>query len=83
VSLNLGVQKHIVIPDQAVVRQVGTNDRYVFVYDNGVVRKIKIELGQMLKGNYEILTKDVNDGDQVVVAGWSKLIDGSKVNVLK
>jgi RND family efflux transporter MFP subunit len=81
VTLNLGSKKSIVVPDVAVQKQAGANDKYIFTVENGVAEYHKIELGQRLENNYEILS-GINDGDVVVTAGQSRLIDGSPVIVL-
>jgi len=82
VTLNLGTGQSIVIPDAAVQKQAGANDKYVFVIENGTARYQKVELGQRLGDNYEILS-GINVGDVIVTAGHSRLIDGTKVEIIK
>jgi multidrug efflux pump subunit AcrA (membrane-fusion protein) len=40
-----------------------------------------VELGQRLGENYEIL-EGLNEGDEVVIAGHSRLIDGTAVEII-
>jgi RND family efflux transporter MFP subunit len=82
VSVNFGTMKRVIVPDLAVVRQLGTNDRYVFVYENGIVHKVKVLLGRQVGKNIEVLD-GLEEGDQVVVAGMAKLLDQSKVVVVE
>ena len=82
VTLNLGTGQSIVIPDAAVQKQAGANDKYVFVIENGIARYRKVELGQRLGDNYEILS-GINNGDTVVTAGQTRLIDGTAVEIIK
>jgi RND family efflux transporter MFP subunit len=82
VSLNFGVKESIVIPDAAVQKQSGANDKYVYVIENGVARYRKVELGQRLENNYEVLS-GLDDGDIVVIAGQTRLIDGTNVEIIK
>ena len=82
VTLNFGTEQSIVIPDAAVQKQTGANDKYVYVVDSGITRYRKVELGQHFGDNYEILS-GVNAGDVVVTAGQSRLIDGSEVEIIK
>jgi multidrug efflux pump subunit AcrA (membrane-fusion protein) len=71
------------MPDMAVIKQSGVNDRYVFVLNNDqTVSYTKVTLGQRLGSSYEILS-GLNNGDQVVTAGMSRLIDGTKVTVVE
>jgi multidrug efflux pump subunit AcrA (membrane-fusion protein) len=82
VNMGFGAMKRVVAPDLAVVRQVGTNDRYVFVYENGTVHKVKVQLGILIGKNVEVLG-GLNEGDKVVVAGMSRLLDQSRVRIVE
>ena len=82
VSFNFGNAEHIVVPDIAVIRQSGINDRFVYVLNaNNTVSYTKVVLGQRLGNSYEILS-GLNDGDRVVTAGISRLVDGTVVTVV-
>jgi RND family efflux transporter MFP subunit len=81
VSLNLGTEESIVVPDAAIQRQPGANDKYVFIVENGVAKYRKVNLGQHLGDYYEILS-GVNPGDAVVTAGQTRLIDGTTVEII-
>ncbi|MDR2510894.1 MAG: efflux RND transporter periplasmic adaptor subunit [Bacteroidales bacterium] len=83
VTLNFGTQKHIVVDDMAIVRQVGTGDRYLYVEKNGVVSKLKVFVGRQLNKQVEILSDNIQNGDNIIIAGQTKLIDGSAVIVKK
>ena len=82
VTLNFGTGKSIVVPDMAVQKQTGSNDRYIFTVENGVAKYNKVELGQRLSDSYEILS-GLNAGDIVVTAGQTRLIDGTEVEIIK
>lgn len=79
-KVELGAKKRVVVPDKAVIKQQGTNDKYIFVLDGDTVNYVKIELGRRVGTNYEILS-GVEAGQKVVVAGMNSLIDNSKVKV--
>ena len=81
VTLNFGTGKSIVVPDAAVQKQAGSNDRYAFVVENGIAKYRKVELGQRLDQNFEILS-GLNAGDIVVTAGQNRLIDGTPVEII-
>ena len=83
-KVNFGIKNHVLIPDEALVKQIGAGDRYVYVYDakSQTVSYHKVYLGQHIGKNYEIYG-GVNNGDQVVVAGQSRLANGKKVKVVK
>lgn len=82
VTLSFGVLDHVVVPDQAIVKQIGSGERFVFVYKDGKVSYNKVELGRRLGSEYE-LKSGVENGDQVVIAGQARLIDGAEVEIDK
>lgn len=83
-TINFGSQQHVLIPDEALVKQIGAGDRYVYVYDSSkqTVSYNKIELGKHIGKTYEIFS-GVAEGQQVVVAGQARLANGVKVKVVK
>lgn len=81
VKINFGTENRVVVPDQAVVKQVGSGSRFVYVYNEGTVEFVEVELGQRLEGEYELLS-GVSSGSQVVVAGQTRLTDGAAVEVV-
>ena len=81
-TVNFGDATHVLVPDQALVKQIGAGDRYVYVYKDGKVSYNKVELGRHLDDNYEILS-GVNAGDDVVIAGQTRLANDREVEVVK
>ena len=81
-TLNFGTADHVVVPDLAIVKQAGSGDRYVYVYDNGKVTYNKVELGRRMRAEYELIS-GVPDNSQVVIAGQARLINGAEVEVEK
>lgn len=81
-TLNFGTENHVVVPDEALVKQVGAGDRYVYIYKDGKVKYQKVELGKHFGKDYEIL-EGVNPGDKIVIAGMSHLANGIEVEVEK
>ncbi len=83
VTLNLGKADRVVVPDKAVVKQQGSGNQYVYVYNSdGTVSYNQVQLGQRLGSEYELLS-GVEPGSQVVISGQARLADGIKVNVAK
>ena len=81
-TMNFGDKNHVLVPDEALVKQIGAGDRYVYIYKNGKVSYNKVELGKHIGTKYEILS-GVNPGDDVVIAGQSRLANGKEVEVVK
>jgi len=82
VTIEFGKTKRVVVPDQSIVKQSGSGARYVYVYNNGKVEYKQVEIGRRIESKYEIIS-GVTAGQQVVVAGQSKLADGAEVKVVK
>ncbi len=82
VQLNFGTAKYVLVPDQAVVKQTGSGERFVYVVNNGVAYHKTVDLGRRMDAEYVIMN-GLNDGDEVVVFGQTLLTDGRKVNVLQ
>lgn len=82
VTFSYGTASHVVVPDQAVVKQSGSGDRYVYVYDNGTIEFKKVELGRRLGTEYELVS-GVSSGDNVVTEGHSRVVNGGKAEVVK
>lgn len=80
VSVDLGSQMHVVVPDRAVVKQSGSGNKYVYVLKGKNVNYIRVELGQRIGTSYELLS-GIEDGDTVVITGQSRLADGVEVEV--
>ena len=71
-----------VVPYQAVLKLQGSNERYVYVNNNGVAKRIKVQMGKRYDDKIEILSDELKEGDQLVVVGQARLVDGVKVNVV-
>jgi len=82
ITLNFGTGQSILVPDAAVQKQTGANDKYVYVIENGTARYRKVELGQHLGDTYEILS-GISAGDSIVTAGQTRLIDGTEVEIIE
>ena len=81
-QINFGTENRVVVPDMAIVKQPGSGERFVYVYNNGKVEYVKVELGQRLDDAYELLG-GLADGATIVVAGQGRLTDGMEVSVVK
>lgn len=80
--VNFGTKEHVVVPDQAVIKQAGSGDYFVYTYENGKVYYNKVELGRRLGNRYEVLA-GVVPGSQVVIAGKEGLANEIEVEVIE
>ncbi len=56
VTVSFGTLRHVVVPDQAIVKRAGSGDRYVYVYKDGKVSYNKVELGRRMGTEYELIS---------------------------
>lgn len=82
VTMEFGKASHVVVPDQAIIKQSGSGARFVYVYNNGKVEYKQVEIGRRIESDYEIIS-GLTAGEQIVTAGQSKLVDGSVVKIAK
>ena len=81
--LDLGRTEALVVPYQAVLRLIGSNDRYVFVDEGGVAKRVFVDIGERHDQTIEISSDSLKVGDPIVTTGQAKLVDGVKLNVVK
>lgn len=77
---NMGTKQGILIPDVAIMKQVGTAERYVYVIKDGLVERRAVKVGRQVGSDVDILS-GVTAGDEVAITGLAKLFDGAKVEV--
>ncbi len=82
VTMNFGESERVVVPDLAIVKQSGSNDRFTFIFSGGKVSYSKVEVGQRLNDKWEIIS-GINPGDEIITAGQTRLINGSEVEIVK
>ena len=82
-TIGLGKAEALVIPYQAVEKLVGANDRYVFINENGVAKRVTVTLGQRFDQDIEIIADEIVPGVEVVTTGQHKLVDGVKLNIVE
>ncbi|MBR6424222.1 MAG: efflux RND transporter periplasmic adaptor subunit [Bacteroidales bacterium] len=81
--LSLGMARAMVVPYQSVLKLTGSNDRYVFLDENGVAKRVFVKLGQRFDEQIEVISDELKEGDRLVTVGQAKLVDGVKLNVTK
>ena len=82
VTLNFGSSNSVMVPDQAICKQTGSGERFVYVVnpDSTVTHKT-IDLGRREGAEY-VVNSGVESGATVVVFGQTLLTDGRKIHVL-
>ncbi|MBO5956319.1 MAG: efflux RND transporter periplasmic adaptor subunit [Bacteroidales bacterium] len=83
VTVNYGNNYRVVVPDNAVLKQVGADDRYVYVLnEDNTVSYTPVKLGIRMGNRYEIIS-GLDDGATVVTSGQTRLKNNIKVDIVK
>ena len=82
-SIPVGKVNGLLVPYQSVLKLIGSNERYVFVNNNGVAKRVKVELGKRYDRDIEIISEDLKEGDELIVVGQGRLVDGVKLEIVK
>lgn len=83
IKINLMEDDALVVPSIAILKQEGTNNRYVFINENGVARKIEVTMGKRYDDMIEIVGNGLKAGAELIIEGQSNLLDGSKIEVVE
>ena len=77
---NFGEKEGVTVNDLAVQKQVGSNEKYLYVIKDGIAERRTVTTGRQLGDRIQILS-GVTPGEEVVIAGISRLKDGSEVEI--
>ena len=81
--MSMGMARAMVVPYPSVLKLIGSNDRYVFLDEDGVAKRVFVKLGQRFDDQIEVISDELKEGDRLVTVGQAKLVDGVKLNVTK
>lgn len=82
-SMSMGKENTIVVPYQSVLKLIGSNERYVYVNDKGVAKRVFVELGQRFDDKIEISGEGIHEGVELVTVGQAKLVEGVQLTISK
>ena len=77
-SLEQDLSMHTIVPIQAVLGD-NSSEQFVWLLEDGQVRKQTVILGELIGSNQQVIQHGLDEGDTVVVAGGTFLVDGEKV----
>ena len=82
-KLALGKAEAMVIPYQSVQKLTGSNERYIYVNDNGVAKRVFVKIGERYDDRIEVMSDELVPGEEIVVTGAEKLVDGVKLKIAR
>jgi len=83
VTIPLKKADALVLPAESILKMQGSNVRYLFKEENGIAKRVEVEIGQRFDDKLEVISKDLKPGDHIVVEGQARLLEGNKVEVVK
>lgn len=78
---DMGQREAVMVPDVAVLKQVGSSERYLYVVKEGRAVRRRVEVGRQVGQKVEILS-GVEAGEEVAVTALSRLENGVKVEIV-
>ena len=82
VSLKMGEKEALVVPSISVLKQSGTNERYVMLYENGEAKRVNVTILSRHDDQLEIGSPDIHGGEQLIYSGHIHLETGDPVKVV-
>jgi membrane fusion protein (multidrug efflux system) len=80
VTINYGTAESVLVPSVAVLKQTGTNQRFVFINEKNKAARKTVKTGIILDDYIEI-TDGLKTGDELITTGQNKLEDETKIKV--
>lgn len=79
--INMGYKDAILIPDLAVQRQSGSNERFIYVISNGTAERRAVTPGRQVDGMVDIL-EGLKAGETVATTSFTRLDNGTAVEII-
>ena len=83
INFFIGNTETVVAPAIAVLKLQGSNDRYVFLNKDGKAKRVGVKLGKRFDDKVELISDEVHEGDELIVVGQGRLVDGSPLSITK
>ncbi len=81
-NLELDQVEALVVPAIAVLKMQGSNERYLFIEEDGVAHRIGVQVGKRYDDQLEVISDRLKPGDQIIVSGQARLLDGVAITVV-
>ena len=81
INFFIGNTETVVVPAIAVLKLQGANDRYVFINKDGKAKRVSVNLGKRFEDMIELISDEIQEGDELIVVGQGRVIDGSPITI--
>lgn len=83
INFFIGETETVVAPALAVLKLQGANNRYIFLNKDGKAKRVDVTLGRRFEDQVEVISNEIQEGDELVVVGQGRLVDGSLLSIVK
>ena len=80
-TLEMGEEKTLTAPYNAVQKLQGSDERYVFLAENGKAKRVVVKFGQRFDENVEIIADEITEGKDLIIQGVAKLHNNTKITI--
>ena len=80
-TLEMGQEKTIVVPYNSVQKVQGSDERFVFLAQDGRAHRVVVKFGQRFDDNVEIIADEITEGKTMIVQGVEKLHDKTPITI--
>jgi RND family efflux transporter MFP subunit len=71
----------VMLPAISILKQSGTNNRHIFVFEDGKARQIEVGIGKRIDDLVEVICTESLEGKRLIVEGQARLTNGSEVKL--
>lgn len=83
ITIELEQVNAFVLPAMAVLKMQGSNERYLFVSENGKAKRVAVEMGERYDDMVEVISDALKTGDKIIINGQDRLLDGTEIQVVQ
>ncbi len=79
-TFDMGTKEGIMVPDISILKQSGSNERYVYVIEGDKATRRSVRTGRQVEDRIDILS-GISVGEKVATTALTKLSDGAKIEL--
>jgi len=80
-TLEMGVAEALVVPYNSVMKLQGSDERYVFLNENGTAHRVVVQFGQRFNDEVEIIANEIKPGVELITQGSARLHEGTQLDI--
>lgn len=80
-NLEMGTAEAFVAPYNSVRKLQGSDERFVFINDNGTAHRVVVKFGQRFNDEIELIADEIKPGVELIIQGASRLHEGTLLDV--